>query len=349
MEFPLKYLITGIILFTASTVLLVLFRFFIRNTAAVRFSSLRHTKFFARSLRVRLLNLPFFLRLGALALLCLAFARPRIGNEIVETQTSGIAIQMVVDRSGSMEQPMKFGGWELSRLDVVKKVFEEFVSGSSGGLSGRPTDLIGLTSFAAFVREECPLTLEHTDVVEMVKGLSLAERHEDGTAVGDAIYRAALNLISAEELITEARKAGENYKINSKIIILLTDGQQNAGDKWPREAAEFCAESDIKLYTVAVVGLPEKSGGIFGSLFPMRKLDTRPIEQAALMTGGQFGKATDGESLREIYERIDSLEKSPITRSHVYYSEHFQPLVMLGFFLVVLEMLLSSTVLRRMP
>jgi Ca-activated chloride channel family protein len=276
---------------------------------------------------------------------------------------------MVVDRSSSMREEMEFEGRNESRFDVVRRVFADFVLGDKRkGLEGRPSDLLGLSSFALYAEENCPLTLDHENLVAFMEGIDpvvlpvvdrfgrfLKAPPDDGTAIGDALYHAVLVLINAEDAVMKSPKARLNYKIKSKIIILLTDGQQNAGDYRPVQAAETAKKNGIKIYSIAVV--PKESIRVVDDLMGRRMvpltdiLDTSEIEAAARMTGGEFFKATDGESLAKIYSRIDELEKSRFSERVEDYDDHFQSwwAVPMGLALLVLEMLLRNTLFRTVP
>ncbi len=220
---------------------LAVFLFFkLRGSGSISFSSTGNMEAIKPSLKQRLFYLPLAMRILALVLLITALARPQAGTEQARDISQGIAIEMVVDRSGSMGQQMDYDGSRATRLDVVKKVFNEFVVGNSGSLSGRPTDLIGMVTFARYSQTVCPLTLAHGAIAKMLDHVVLVtRRNEDGTAVGDAVALAAARLQKAEK--TLSRQTGrdeQEYTIKSKIIILLTDGQNNAGARTPAEAAD---------------------------------------------------------------------------------------------------------------
>lgn len=273
--------------------------------------------------------------------------------EIIRTSKEGIAVQMVIDRSSSMQEPLKYQGEELDRLEVVKRVFKEFVLGNKQELKGRSSDMIGLTSFAGFVEENAPLTLDHNTIVNFARTITPAVRIEDGTMIGDALYFATLRLISVDELLKKASEKNNDYKINSKIIILLTDGQQTKGGMNPAEAAKFSKENGIKIYTIAITSDSNyvRKDSLFGQFFSManRQLDTTLLEQVAEITGGTFAKASSGEALVEIYQQIDLLEKSKFEEAFTTYKEQFPFFVFIGLGLLVLEIVLSQTIFRKIP
>ena len=327
-----------------------------RRTATVKFSSLGNVKKVRRGRRYRLQNLPAVLRVLAVTCFLMAFAMPRKGDETTSVTTRGVAIQMVVDHSGSMRQEMRYEGEAISRLGAVKKVFKDFVLGR-GALKGRKSDMIGLTSFAAFVEENCPLTLDHDNLLNFVDTIDFAERHEDGTAIGDAIYHAALSLISAEGILKEAGEEQREYSIKSKIMIVLTDGENNAGEKTPAEAAQFAKENGIKVYTIVISsggGYRTISDPLFGKIqLPWGDLDheqaVREMQEVADITQGRFEEATSGESLESIYGTIDRLERTEFKQKFLRYHERFQYPVFGGLFFLIVEVVLGTTWLRRVP
>jgi len=327
-----------------------------KRKAAVTFSSLGQIKKVRPSRRYRLRSIPYLLRVLAVTSFLVAFAMPRKGDETAPVTTSGIAIQMVVDHSGSMQQEMNYQGEPISRLGAVKDVFKDFVLGK-GELKGRKNDMIGLTSFAAFVEENCPLTLDHDNLINFVDAIDFAARHEDGTAIGDAIYHAALSLISAEGTLKQAGQEEKEYSVKSKIMILLTDGENNAGEKTPAEAAQFVRENGIKVYTILISSGPYRT--INDPLLGRFQLSVgggfeyeqavKDMKEVASITGGRFEEAKSGESLKSIYGIIDRLERTRFKQKFVRYHERFQVPVLAGLSFLIMEIVLGATWLRRVP
>jgi Ca-activated chloride channel family protein len=264
---------------------------------------------------------------------------------------------MVIDRSSSMSAEMDYRGMRLDRLDVVKKVFEEFLMGNGEELEGRPNDLVGMVAFARYADTMAPLTLGHGALLRFLDQVSIVKRREeDGTAIGDALALAAARLKTAEEDLSKYadETGGKEYEIKSKIIILLTDGQNNYGKRTPEQAAELAAEWGIKVYTIGVGG--DEGVSTVRTLFGNFKVptgtrvDTRPLQRVADMTGGIFRMADDDKSLREVYAEIDRLEKSDIESvRYIDYKELFVPFGIAALCLILLEALLSATVFRRIP
>ncbi len=218
-----------------------------RRRSAIRFSSLKLAQQMTPTLRQRLTWLPAALTLAAITLIILAVARPREGREQTVAESEGIAIEMVVDRSGSM-QAMDFqvDGEHVDRLTAIKKVAGEFVMGSEKKtLDGRFSDLVGLITFAGYADGETPPTLDHAFLVSQLNNARIVtNRSEDGTAIGDAIS------LAVEKL--NALDARQKQKVQSKVVILLTDGENNAGQLEPVQAAELAATMGIKVYTIGV-------------------------------------------------------------------------------------------------
>lgn len=323
-------------------------------SSTVKYPSIEHAKKGKKSWRTRYRKALIALRFLCLILLLIAFARPQKGQEIQKTSSEGIAIQMVLDRSSSMKEVMSYQGGQFTRLDVVKKVFQAFVEGDSGKeLQGRDTDMIGLSTFARFVEENVPLTLDHGNLTQFANSINLAQKVEDGTNIGDAIYYSTLQLISTEKLLEKAKEKKDGYKIQSKIIILLTDGEQTVAGTDMLEAAQFAKKNKIKIYTIAIVGSGRftSQNSLLGQFFSsgQREINTTTIEQVAKITGGLFSKASSGEALKKIYEQIDQLEKTNFEERFTTYHERFPQFVTWALGILLLEILLSQTLFRKIP
>jgi len=342
----------------------IIYRYFSGSPFGMRsgnvlFSTTLHASRAGTSLRKKLIHLPFFLRLIALVLLIFAMARPLEGIEKIYDINKGVAIEVVIDRSSSMQAEMDFAGEPMNRLEVAKRVFLEFVEGNRDNLEGRPNDLIGLITFARYADTACPLTLAHDALSSFVEPIKLVNRKpEDGTAIGDALALAAARLQKAEETMRQqtltAEEQGPSYEIKSKIIILLTDGEQTAGRRTPQEAAELAQKWGIKIYAIGIgdkeslLSLPT----LFGTrvLQRSRGVDKQTLSQLAETTSGLFRMAEDGDALRSIYKEIDQLEKSEIESiRYVDYKEQFSLFALTALLLLTLETILRTTWFRRIP
>ncbi len=321
---------------------------------AVRFSSTAEAREAGRSLRQGLLGAPRWLRIAALVLLVIALARPQQGTERVHDTSRGIAIEMVVDRSSSMSAQFRYRGRKVNRLEVALELFREFVLGGSGELKGRPADLIGLITFARYADTICPLTLAHDAVVGFLPTIKIVQQQsEDGTAIGDAVALAAARLKTVEETLARQSGTRRDYQIKSKVIILLTDGQNNAGRRTVKQAAELAASWGVKIYAIGIGGRTASTiqtpFGIY--TIPVGEgVDEEALKTLAETTGGMYRVAEDAGALRAIYGRIDQLEKSEIeTTRYLDYHERFTPFALAGLALLAAAVLLECTLLRRIP
>jgi Ca-activated chloride channel family protein len=234
------------------------------------------------------------LRLLSLGLLILAVARPQLGNSTTEIEASGIDILLAVDVSGSMEAlDFTLKGKAANRLDVVKSVMHTFID-------ERPNDRIGLLAFSGRPYMVSPLTLDHDWLLQRLDSLSIGLVAEDGTAIGSAIG-SGLNRLRDRDA-------------KSRIMILLTDGMNNAGTVAPLVAAEAAETLGIKIYTIGAGTRGEAPMPVqdqFGRKRLMRvkvDIDDETLGQVAEMTGGRYFRATDTKSLEQVYQEINTME-----------------------------------------
>jgi Ca-activated chloride channel family protein len=309
--------------------------------AAIQFPSSGLLHGIRPSIWQRLQWLPLAIRSATLILLVLALARPQRPNEKTRVYAEGIAIQMVVDCSGSMQiEDFELDGKPVSRLDAVKDVFIRFVNGDRS-LSGRSTDLIGLVKFANYPDVQCPLTLSHDALVHEISQLKTAIPSDDGTNIGDAVAWALEDLRAS--------------KAKSKVMILLTDGVNQPAPVEglepldPVEAAKIAQGLGIRIYTIGA-GSNAGVARMKGQLVRVQPVDEQLLQQMADVTGAKYFRASDTNGLRSIYSEIDRLEK---TRSEsVVYVDHkelFPPLAWTGLVLLCIEQGLVATRLRRIP
>jgi Ca-activated chloride channel family protein len=283
-------------------------------------------------LAVRLRNVPVTLRVLGLLLLVVAFARPQTGRHEEEVLTEGIDIALAVDISGSMRtEDFK----PKNRLAVAKDVVAQFVH-------GRRNDLIGLVVFAANAYTRCPLTLDYGVLQDLLSQVDIAAREEDGTAIG-------MGLATAVARLKDARG-------KSRVIILLTDGRNNRGQIDPLSGARLAQAMGIKVYTIGVGTEGEAPYPIDDPILGRRyinvqaDIDEVTLQQIAGATGGRYFRATDARALKEIFATIDRMERTEIkVRGYTRHTEQFAWYLYPGAFLVLLELALSSTVLRKIP
>lgn len=304
--------------------------------------------------RVRLVWVPDALRLLAIALMVIALARPQIGNAHTESYTEGIAIQMLIDRSGSMQaRDFALEGYMVDRLTAVKEVANQFIHGNDQDLEGRPHDLIGIVSFARYADQNSPLTLDHDYLTRQLNDMTIAHPQAEGahTAIGDAIGLAAERL----DALTQNTKDQTGESVEGKIIILLTDGENNAGELEPVQAAKVAKALGIRIYTIGVASTASHHP------FARRQVDEQTLQEIAQTTGGQYFRASNTQSLHDIYEEIDKLEKTKVQEQRfVDYRElalqpwylgmvTIPPLLLLAFLVLFIELCLRETWLKRVP
>ncbi len=281
------------------------------------------------SWKVYLRHLPFVLRVLAIALLIIVLARPQSTNSWQNSSTEGIDIVMAMDISTSMlAEDLK-----PNRLEAAKDVAASFIN-------GRQNDNIGLVVFAAESFTQCPLTIDHGVLLNLFKDVQPGII-QDGTAIG-------LGLANAVSRIKDSQA-------KSKVIILLTDGVNNTGEIAPVTAAEIAKTFGIRVYTIGVgtqgvapYPIPTAFGVQYQNI-PV-EIDEQVLRQIASTTGGQYFRATDNSSLKEIYSEIDQLEKTKISvQEFSKKQEEYKNWALLVFVLLLIEVLLRNTVLRNIP
>jgi len=322
-----------------------------KNTIA--FSSLQSLQKLGKSWKSSITWLPQCLKTSALTMLIIALARPQIETEDQEEKSKGIAIQLVVDISSSMDINIDFGGEKTTRMEVAKQVIQEFVAGNGDNLSGRPSDLIGVVTFARFADTICPLTLGHEALLNITGELTVNDRpNEDGTAYGDATALAAARLKMLENTAEDDKDQMQDVK--SKIIILLTDGENNCGRHLPLETAAIAKEWGIKVYTISLGEQREKIsksvGGKTVQVTDNLTATDQLLSQMAETSGGIFRTAHDYDSLQAVYNEINTLEKSEVkTSTYKDYKDYYLQFALAALFCIALEVVLRTTLLRRLP
>jgi len=276
-------------------------------------------------------KLPPTLRGLALGALGLAAAGPRIGGDTVEIKQEGIAIVVTIDISSSM---LAEDFAPSNRLEVAKRQ-------AVGFIRGRAADRIGLVAFAGEALTQVPVTLDYPVIEQAVMDLKIGSL-EDGTAIGSGLATA----------VNRLRRAPDK----SKVILLLTDGENNKGLIDPRTAAATAAAFGIKVYTIGVGTIGEAPiptgrglGGFRYELLPVR-IDEPLLQEIAQKTGGRYFRAKDSEALSRIFRQIDALEKTPIhVTRYTRYDETTRPLILLGLAALALELVLGTTLVVRVP
>lgn len=283
----------------------------------------------ASSWRVYLRHVPFVLRMVAIAVLIVVLARPQSTNSWQNSTTEGIDIVMAIDISTSMlAEDLK-----PNRLEAAKDVAASFIN-------GRPNDNIGLVVFAAESFTQCPLTTDHGVLLNLFKDIQPGII-QDGTAIGVGLANAVSRI--------------KDSQAKSKVIILLTDGVNNTGQVAPVTAAEIAKTFGIRVYTIGVgtqgeapYPIPTAFGVQYQNI-PV-EIDEQILKQIASTTGGQYFRATDNASLKEIYSEIDQMEKTKISvQEFSKKQEEYKNWALLAFVLLLVEVLLRNTVLRNIP
>ncbi len=313
----------------------------LRSTSRLTYSSLDLMDEMPQTLRARLANLPAVLLGLSCFLLAIALAGPRTGDSTTEVHREGIAITLVVDVSGSMDaRDFVRGNMGVSRLDAVKEIIARFVTGGEG-LSGRPDDLISLVVFARYADAICPLTLDHLNLSQILADVTInRDPDEQGTAVGEGLALAVERL--------------RGHEAESKILILLTDGVNNAGEIDPMQAAKLAAAHDMRVYAIGagrtgLAPVPVQTRDGRTVLQRVRvELDEKSLQAIAHETGGRYFHATNAKALAQVYAEIDRLERTEITEiKYLQYTEHYAAWVVGALASMALSGLLAGTFLRR--
>jgi len=326
-------LVLGFILLIPLTIFLVRKR---RSTdSAFIFSSEELIRDLKPTMRIRLGRSLVFLRAAAIALLLLALARPQSVLEGTKAVSEGVDIVLALDTSTSMlAEDFKVGAARINRFDLVREVVKDFIK-------KRKDDRIGMVAFAARAYTVCPLATDYTWLSANLDRVRIG-MIEDGTAIGSGIASSISRLSTS--------------KTKSKIIILLTDGVNNAGTISPLGAAEAAKALKVKIYAIAVgtkglVPYPFKDihGRIVYQNIPI-EIDEPVLRKVADITGGKYYLASDTETLRRIYDDINRLERSAIEHlGYREYSELFPSFLIPGLIILALEIFLSNTIFMKVP
>ena len=300
-----------------------------KSDASMQVSAISKLKGYPKTLRMKFRHLPFILRTLAIGLLIVAIARPQSSSNWRTENKEGIDIMMALDISGTMQAE----DLRPSRLEAAKNVAIDFIQ-------SRPNDNIGLVVFAAESFTQCPLTSDHSVLINLFNGIRYGLIN-DGTAIG-------LGLANAVSRIKDS-------KAKSKVIILLTDGSNNQGDIAPITAAEIAKTFGIRVYAIGVgshgtINMPVQTP--FGVRYQQveSEFDEKTLKDIAEMTGGQYFRATNNAKLRAIYQEIDQLEKTKISvKEFSNKSELYFLFALLAFLLLFAENLLRNTWMRTLP
>ena len=298
-----------------------------RSRVEFRYSNVASSKGAEATIKSKLIHLPFALRMLAVALLVVVLARPQSSSSWQDVTTEGIDIVMAIDISGSMQAE----DFKPNRLEAAKKVAKTFIG-------NRPNDRLGLVVFAGESFTQCPLTTDHSVILNLFSDVK-SGMLEDGTAIGMGLATSVKRLKDSEAI--------------SKVVILLTDGDNNSGSIAPATAAEIAKEFGVRVYTIGV-GTRGMAPMPFTDPFGRTryqdvevKINEELLTRIANMTDGRYFRATDNASLEEVYKEIDELERSKIdVTEYRKRKEEFLPFAIAALLLLGCEVLLKQTVLR---
>jgi Ca-activated chloride channel family protein len=298
-------------------------------TSHLRYSTLLPFEKVKPALRERLRHLPFVLRMVVLSSLMIALARPQTASQGENVYTEGIDIALLLDLSGSMLAE----DLQPNRIEAAKEVASTFID-------ARTHDRIGLVVFAGQAFTQCPMTTDYRVLKLLLRSVKQGVV-EDGTAIGMAIAQGVNRL--------------KDSASKSKVMILLTDGVNNRGEIDPLTAAQIAQTFDIRIYAIGVGTQGEAPYPVmtpFGKRYQNMPVDVddKTLQQIAVITKGQYFRATNNRSLRQIYADIDQMEKTRIeVKSYRSYTELFYGWAVLGLLGLLMEFLLRGTVLRKLP
>lgn len=321
--------------------LLALLRGKVGGTPGILFSSTQLVMAVGKRRRSRAGAILSSLVYGAMACLIVALARPQLGRTLEHVTASGVDIMLVLDVSGSMiTEDYVIGNQRANRIDTVKRVTQEFIE-------ARPNDRIGIIAFAGRPYLVSPLTLDHEWLIRNLDRVQIG-MVEDSTAIGSAIASAANRLKDRDS--------------KTKIIVLLTDGANNAGKVLPLTAAEAAHALGIKIYTIGAgsnglnddglvpvpVGKDESGATVYQNY--KFDFDEKLLDQIASLADGKYFRAADTASMDKTFKEIDRLEKTKVeTERSTDYRDYFSLFLFVGASLLVAEALLSQTLWRRLP
>ncbi len=303
---------------------------------AFLYSSVKLVEGLTRARRSRAGRFLMALRWITLAIFIVALAQPRWLKSHTEVKASGVDIVATLDMSGSMiSEDFEVHGERVNRFNMARSVLKSFID-------QRPNDRIGLVLFATQAYIATPLTLDHDFLQENLDRLEIGAIEENSTAIGDGLGTAVNRL--------------RDLKAKSKIVILMTDGQNNSGKLDPLVAAEAAAAMKVKVYTVGI-GMrgqaPMPARDMFGrKVYQMVAvdIDEDTLQKVADKTGGKYYRADNAEKFRQIYAEIDKLEKTEATvNKYTEFKELFPWFATAGLALLLLELVLGQTIFRRLP
>lgn len=333
-----------LLLLLAAIPLLAYWRGKMGPAAALTFSSTTTLRALGKSSAARAGKFLRALMLVSLALFAIAMARPQLGKSLTQVEASGIDIMLVLDVSGSMlTKDFTIGGESATRIDAIREVTRKFIE-------GRPNDRIGIIAFAGRPYVVSPMTLDHDWLLKNLERVKIG-LVEDGTAIGSGIAAAANRL--------------NDKRSKSRVIVLLTDGENNTGKIPPNTAAEAVKALKIRFYAIGAgingiaptpVFNPQNGKPLtdmFGNIVYQNQrvhFNEAGLKEVAKIADGQFYRATDTKSLEQIFGDIDKLEKTTVSvKKYQQYRDLFPACIMTGLGLLLAQLLLSQTIWKKLP
>jgi Ca-activated chloride channel homolog len=303
-----------------------------RQSGKIKYSDIGLLKQLKPSVKQRLRHLLFGMRVLAIGVLVLALARPQSSSKEEEVSTEGVDIILAIDVSSSM---LAEDFRPHNRLEAVKLVAKDFIE-------GRKNDRLGMVVFAGESFTQCPLTLDYGVLLTLLDQIQVADKDWDGTAIGMGIVNAVNRL--------------RDSKAKSKVVILLTDGVNNKGQVDPITAARVAQTFGIKIYTIGAgkrgTAMYPVDHDVFGKQYvPMQvEIDEDVLREIAKITDARYFRATDEKKLKDIYNEIGKMEQTKIeVKEYTRYEEFFIYFLTLGLTLLLLELILSNTVFKKLP
>jgi len=305
-----------------------------RSSARLRYSDVEQLKSIPYGGMARLRHIVFMLRLLVVTFLLIAMARPQAKTELEQVYTEGVDIMIALDVSGSMQAIDLDEKNKVNRLDVAKSVIHDFIK-------RRQNDRIGLVIFASSAFTQCPMTVDYPVLNDLIEQINIGVIDERATAIGNALANSVSRL--------------KNSQANSKVIILLTDGENNAGEIDPLTAAEIAKTYGIRVYTIGAGSqgtalVPVQTA--FGQQYQRVQvnIDEKTLQEIAQITDALYFRAKDRTGLKDVFKQINSLEKTKVeTSSARKYNELFRLSMFPALGLLLLEIILGQTRFRMLP
>ncbi len=321
-----------VLIFLILIPVIALLYFFRANQSDLSISLTEHHKAYSSFFDKIGYHFPFLLRLITLALIIILLARPQLGQSFTVSKHNGLDMVLAVDTSQSMSAlDLRLNGQTVDRLTVLKSLLQEFVL-------KRPNDRLALLVFGEKAYTQCPLTLDHGAIIDLIDNMEIG-MVGGSTAIGDAIAIAVKRL--------------KDLQAKSRVIILMTDGENTSGNIPPLIATEMAKELGVKIYTIGIGQDGEVPFKVDTPMGPVMVQQAMPIDEESLIkianqTGGQYFRAQSTNDLTRIYDYIDKLEKTEMqVKQYSSYKDIYETILWIAFMSFMGELLLANTLLFR--